>query len=236
MDTAVVAGEPFGHVVFLRPARGAAGSRTLHVYIDGDGRPWSRGEPTADPTPRNPLVLRLMALDPAPSLYLGRPCYHGLAAAPPCAAAVWTAERYSPAVVASMATALRRALRGRDVDRLVWVGYSGGGSLAVLLAPRFAETIGVITIAANLDIEAWADLHGYARLVGSLNPATQPPLPARIRQRHYVGGRDRVVPESIVSRGPIDPAGLVVIPGYDHVCCWEAIWPGVLAEVSSRDG
>jgi len=103
--------------------------------------------------------------------------------------------------------------------------------VAVLLAPRFVETTHLITIAANLDIDAWADLHGYSRLVGSLNPARHPPLPARIRQRHYVGGQDRVVPKDVVVRGPIDPDTVVVIPSYDHTCCWETLWPAVLAEV-----
>lgn len=231
MQTAVIGGEGFRHVIFQTVREPG---RTLHVYIDGDGRPWSGSRPTADPTPRNPLVLRLMALDPAPSIYLGRPCYHGLASTPPCVTALWTAERYSSAVVASMAAALHRVLQQREVDRLVWFGYSGGGSLAVLLAPQFTETTDLVTVAANLDIDAWADLHGYSRLVGSLNPARQAPVPTRIRQRHYVGGNDRVVPKDVVARGPIDPNALVVIPPYDHTCCWETIWPTVLAEVEGQ--
>jgi hypothetical protein len=130
-----------------------------------------------------------------------------------------------------METALRRILRAGGFDRVAWFGYSGGGTLAVLLAPRFGETTDLVTIAGNFDIDAWADLHGYSRLDGSLNPATQPRLPAQIRQRHYVGGQDRVVPEGVVARGPIDPDALIVVQPYDHVCCWEAMWPGVLAEV-----
>ena len=234
MRAAVVSGAGFQHVVFEQARRA---SRALHVYIDGDGTPWLAWRPAMDPTPRNPLVLRLMALDPNPSVYLGRPCYHGLSETLPCSSALWTAERYSEAVVSSMATALRRALRAGGFEHLAWFGYSGGGAIAVLLAPRFAETTDLVTIAANLDIDAWADLHGYSRLVGSLNPARQPPVPARIRQRHYVGGKDRVVPRDVVARGPIDPDTLVVIPSYDHTCCWETIWPAVLAEVDqARSG
>jgi len=56
-------------------------------------------------------------------------------------------------------------------------------------------------------------------------------MPARIRQRHYVGGKDRVVPTDVVARGPIEPSTLVVVPAYDHTCCWEVIWPALLAEV-----
>ena len=230
MQAEVVEGAGHRHVIF-ESARGSA--RTLHVYIDGDGTPWRWGRPTADPTPRNALTLRLMALDPAPSVYLGRPCYHGLAGTPPCAAKLWTAERYSADVVASMAAALRHVLRRRAVERLVWFGYSGGGALAALLAPKFPETADLVTVAANLDVDGWTDFHGYSRLTGSLNPATQPPLPPRIRQRHYVGGRDRVVPVEVTRRGSRDPSTVTVIPSYDHVCCWGEIWPTILADVEA---
>jgi len=234
MRAQIVPGTAFQHVVFEQARRP---SRTLHVYLDGDGTPWLAGRPATDPTPRNPLLLRLMTLDPNPSVYLGRPCYHGLSETPSCSSALWTRERYSEAVVSSMAAALRRVLEAGGFNRLAWFGYSGGGAIAVLLAPRFAETTDLITIAANLDIDAWTDLHDYPRLAGSLNPAQQPPLPARIRQRHYVGGQDRVVPEHVVARGPIDPNTLVVIPSYDHTCCWETTWPAVLAEVDqARSG
>jgi pimeloyl-ACP methyl ester carboxylesterase len=224
----IVTGTAFQHVVWSRAGRS---SRSLHVYLDGDGTPWRTWDPATDPTPRNPLVLRLMALDPNPSLYLGRPCYHGLSEVPPCASRLWTAERYSEAVVSSMAAALRRVLATKELDRLVWFGYSGGGTLATLLAPRFTETTDLVTIAANLDIDAWADLHGYSPLSGSLNPARQPPVPARIRQRHYAGGRDEVIPREVVARALADPNTLIVIPSYDHRCCWEAMWPALLAEV-----
>ena len=230
MRAEVVDGAEFQHVVFQR-AREL--SRTLHVYLDGDGTPWRVAWPAADPTPRDPLLLRLMALDPAPSVYLGRPCYHGLAATPPCGSALWTGERYSRSVVSSMAAALRNIVREGQFDRVAWFGYSGGGALAVLLAPEFPETSDLVTIAANLDIDAWADLHGYSRLSGSLNPAMQPPLPPGIRQRHYVGGEDRVVPRHVTLRGSIDPTTVIVIPSYDHVCCWTAIWPAILAEVDA---
>jgi hypothetical protein len=233
MGREIVAGTVFQHVLFIRAGRPP---RTLHVYLDGDGTPWQAWGPATDPTPRNPLVLRLMALDTAPSVYLGRPCYLGLADTPPCSSVLWTAERYSEAVVSSMEAALWRFMVGTKFDRLVWVGYSGGGTLAVLLAPRFEATTDLITIGANLDIDAWTDLHGYSRLAGSLNPSRRPPLPAWIRQHHYVGGKDRVVPERVVARGSIDPGTVIVIPSYDHTCCWEAIWPTLLADVERANG
>ena len=223
-----VHGEPFDHLV-LRTPRAVA--RRLHVYLEGDGTPWLGGLPARDPTPRQPLALALMARDTTASIYLGRPCYHGVGDGAKCPAALWTSARYSETVVASMAAAMRRLVAADGVEEIVWFGYSGGGSLAVLLAPRLPQSVAVVTVAANLDIDAWTDLHGDLRLTGSLNPARQPPLPARIVQIHYAGGRDRLVPVEVVRRGATGSARIVVMPRFDHVCCWETAWPRILSEV-----
>jgi pimeloyl-ACP methyl ester carboxylesterase len=224
----VVAGTKFRHVILTSERRPG---RTLHVYLDGDGVPWLGGYPSTDPTPRDPLVLDLLALDRAPAIYLGRACYHGLAAEPPCTASLWTSARYSEDVAASMAAASRRLLADRGADRVVWLGYSGGGVLAMLLAARVPETIGVVTIAANLDVQAWAAQQGGSPLIGSLDPAREPPLPAHVFRRHYAGGRDETVPPAVAGGGY-----LVVVPDYDHRCCWTALWPSILMEVARAEG
>ena len=232
MREEIVTGTAFPHVVFLHLREP---STTLHVYLDGDGTPWRRDGPSPDPTPENPLVLDLMALDRASSVSSGGRAITP-AGASGCSSALWTAERYSAAVVSSMEAALRGVMRRSGAERLAWVGYSGGGTLAVLLAPRFRETTDLVTIAANLDIDAWTDLHRHDRLVGSLNPARLVNLPATIRQRHYVGSRDRLVPPGITARGPIPRDALVVVEGYDHVCCWKAIWERLVSDLDGPSG
>jgi pimeloyl-ACP methyl ester carboxylesterase len=135
-----------------------------------------------------------------------------------------------------MAAAARRLLAVTGHAEIVWLGYSGGGALAMLLAARLPETAGVVTVAANLDVDGWAEMHGHPRLAGSLSPARHPPLPPRIYQRHYAGGRDQVVPPGIVAGGGILPETLRVIPEYDHVCCWVELWPRVLDEAERAAG
>jgi len=225
----VVTGDGFPHLVLSSPR---ASGRALHVYLDGDGTPEAGGHPTADPTPRDPLVLDLMALDGLPAVYVGRPCYHGLATAA-CTPALWTSARYSESVVASMAAAVRRVVDARGVTQVTWIGYSGGGVLAVLLATRVPQTVGVVTIAANLDIDAWSDHHGTPRLSASLNPARQPAPAPSVHQRHYAGGRDTTVPASITRQGAPPGAHLIVIADYDHRCCWITLWPTILGALES---
>ena len=225
----VVAGASFQHLVLSSPARSGP---TLHIYLDGDGSPYVGGYPAVDPTPRDSLVLDLMTLDPGPAVYLGRPCYHGLGDRASCVPALWTSGRYSESVVSSMAAAVQRVVAARGVERIVWIGYSGGGVLAALLSPRVPQTVGLITIAANLDIDAWSDHGGTPRLNDSLNPARQPPLTPSLYQRHYTGGRDASVPVQVTRAGANPNAQVIVVADYDHRCCWTTLWPNILATLA----
>ena len=209
-------------------------SDTLHVYIEHDGTPWlDRTHVSQDPTPRTPFALELMARDGGPRVLLGRPCYFEQKAEPPCSPLLWTYRRYSPEVVASMVAALRRFLTLYPFRRLVLIGYSGGGTLAWLMAAQVPETAAIVTVAANLDTDDWTRIHDYSPLAGSLNPALMPPLSPTISQFHYVGGRDRNVPPSVVQsfarRHP--EARVIEVSDFDHECCWIERWPNLVEEV-----
>ncbi len=230
-------GGPFELVVFY--TRNAPGATALHVYIEGDGTPWlGPGRPAADPTPRNPLLLRLMALDPAPALYLGRPCYLGQARSAACRPWDWTHGRYGERVVRAMAEALRGWLQRQGTRWVTLVGHSGGGTLALLLAERLPGVCRVVTLAGNLDVAAWTRLHGYSPLAGSLDPARRPPLSGRIAQWHFAGALDGRVPPALIRHalhaGP--SVHFVVLPGVDHRYGWEAAWPGLLRRIQAGRG
>lgn len=219
-------GEGFTHIIYLnQPARQAP--KQLHVYLEGDGDPWlNRRIIAPDPTPRDPLMLRLMSLDTSAALYLGRPCYHGLAAKEPCHPRLWTTHRYSPAVVDSMAAALQHSMAYQNTDTVVLIGHSGGGTLAMLLAPQLEKTQTVLTLAANLDTTAWTQHHNYSPLYGSLNPAQALPLPDHIRQIHLLAAQDKNTPPALFPQSLLQQSQVCVvkITTYRHNCCWFDQW------------
>lgn len=228
----VVQGVGYQHVAYLKAGLAAKDS-ALHVYLEGDGTPWIRkGVAASDPTPRTPLMFDLMSLDPAPSVYLGRPCYHGLKSGA-CTPEMWTDQRYSEAVVASMSAALDRL--SVDYQALVLLGYSGGGTLAMLIAERQPKTGTVITVAANLDTVRWAEMHKHRPLAGSRNPAARPALPPRIRQMHFAGADDDNVPPLLVRDAIAQQHGaeLRVFPKQDHSCCWREVWKEILGGLTA---
>lgn len=238
LSNRLLTGSTYLHRLFINPqAERSQTTPEMHLYLDGDGTPWSRGVIVADdPTPRNPMVARMMAKDPSPSVLLGRPCYYGLSASPGCNPSLWTSHRYAADVVASMEAAIRRWLSDRTIDKLVLIGFSGGGTLATLLASRLKQTTEVVTIAANLDTEAWCQHHGYAPLKASLNPIHDAQISSNIRQYHLAGLEDHNVPAEIIeafSRTQQN-AMYLPMPEYDHGCCWLDDWPELLTTRLAR--
>lgn len=203
----------------------------LHVYLDGDGTPWLKNRWIAkDPTARNPLILRLMYLDKMPAILLGRPCYYGLNKGIHCENKYWTSHRYSSVVVNSMVSVLNSWLEKNNYKELVFIGFSGGGTLAVLMANKVNITTKVVTVAANLDVTAWSEFHGYRALDNSLNPAEEVVLNVGIQQFHFAGKEDKVVPAFIIKKYAQSQisARYIERSGKNHVCCWEEEWLKIL--------
>ena len=228
MRSEEVVGTHFRHRVYTRAS--VALGRSVHVYLEGDGTPWSTPFRVAsDPSPHDPLALRMMSLDMARVVYVGRPCYHGMREDAGCSAELWTDGRYSERVVDSMQAAIGRIVTLDD--QVTLIGYSGGGVLAVLLAERMANVKAVVTLAANLDLAAWTGLHGYTPLRSSLDPATRAPLAASIRQLHVAGGVDAEVPAWITHRFATRQARAEVriLADADHRCCWIEAWRNIVA-------
>lgn len=197
---------------------------SLHVYLDGDGTPWlAQNYINPDPTPVSFTVLNLMQKDPTPSLYLGRPCYHQVRPAVNCHTKLWTSARYSKTVVNSMSAALNLYIHKHQIKHVIFIGFSGGGTLAMLMARQIPTTHSIITLAGNLDIDAWTNYHHYQPLSESLNPATQIALPKHIQQFHFLGAKDKnILPHLLVaSLAKQSNAKIIILPTADHHCCWQ---------------
>ena len=230
-------GKPFQHKIYTNKQAHQANT-ILHVYLDGDGTPWRRqGWIANDPTARNPLILRLMTQDKQPALLLGRPCYYGLSQSLNCEPSLWTEKRYAKNIVDSMATALNNWLKQQQVEKIVLIGYSGGGTLAVLMANKIIAVTKVITFAANLDVKAWSLHHGYPPLNQSLNPINQPPLASHIKQLHFAGAEDDNVPAFVIQNYVKQQlhAKFEAYPELDHQCCWEEQWKQILTKIEGLE-
>lgn len=232
MTVREVQGSEFHHLVIERA--GKTSGNTLHLYIEGDGVPWSGNLPSADPTPYDTLTLRLASGDASDFAYIGRPCYFRIEAdRDVCYPRYWTSHRYGEEVLRSMAGVIRNIRQPRHTE-IVLIGHSGGGVLAALLEGRVDGVVGVITIGANLDIDKWAQHHDYDPLTGSLNPAAQTRDPV-IPHLQLTGKIDETVPtftsENYARNQP--NVELRIFDDFDHVCCWEESWPEILSEFSA---
>jgi hypothetical protein len=224
---------PFS-LVALSP-KSSSGS-VLRVYIEGDGQAWlTRSRLSSDPTPVNPLALVLMEVDTAPDkAYLARPCQYIQTAA--CNSSYWSIRRFSPEVIDSMDEALTQLKTSGNYQSLELIGYSGGGTVALLLAARRNDIVSLRTIAGNLD-HAWLNKHHrVSPLTGSLNPPDFTERLGRIPQRHFIGENDRVVPVGVYSSyvGSFKNSrciSLQIVEGVGHGNGWEKKWPQYLKEI-----
>lgn len=226
---------PFTHTVFIKPG---TDPHALTIFIEGDGMPWRKGgsERNDDPRPRHALAFNVFLQTPGTAWYITRPCY-GAVMDPACSPLVWTDARYSRQNVLSMAAALNALISqqpaAQQITQVRLVGYSGGGTLAVLLATHVQSVHEVVTVAANLDTQAWAMARQFSPLTGSLNPATDlAALPVPHLALH--GLRDEVVPistlDGFIQHHP--DTHWLRIPNYDHVCCWERDWPQLWQQIN----
>ena len=203
----------------------------LFVYIEGDGRAYLDARtPSTDPTPLDPIALRLAAADPGPAvLYLGRPCQFAPGRADSrCQVRDWTTGRFAAHLVSALDDALNVERVKAPMRKLVLVGYSGGGVMAALVAARRSDVALVIAVAAPLDVADWTRRLGLSPLAGSQVPLDQAERLSRVPLVAFAGQKDETVPVASIASaiGQLGPsAKLIVVPGFDHRCCWVRDWP-----------
>ena len=202
----------------------------LTIYIEGDGLAWiNYTSPSADPTPLNPIALKLALKDTKPSIYLARPCQYTRLEDQKCSQQYWTNKRFSPEVIQAINQAIDHVKKQFNARKLILVGYSGGGAVATLIAAQREDIKHLFTIGGNLDHAFWTSEHHLSPLSGSLNPRDFWEQLQHVPQTHFVGANDKVIDESVLrayaSYFPADkkPA-IMVVPEFDHTCCWVEEW------------
>lgn len=228
-------------IVGYVPDSGASADNTLTVFIEGDGFAWRTPySPSIDPTPIDPVALRLAIKHPAGNVaYLARPCQYNKSSQNVCKKKYWTDSRFAAEVVLSEDQALDQLKSRFNAQNLNLVGYSGGGAIAALLAARRNDIGSLITVAGNLDHRAWTSLHKISPLENSLNPSDYIDQLKDIKQWHFVGSNDKNIPVDIISsfanRFPSkNSPNVLVIPEFDHHCCWSDQWVRLFGLASNK--
>ena len=212
----------------------------LNIYLEGDGLAWvSRREPSRDPTPDNPIGLRLAAIDPTPNvIWLARPCqYTSPIENPRCTPYYWTNGRFAPEIVEAIDQAITAAKFSAKAKKVHLIGYSGGGGLAILIAAQRNDVASIRTVAGNIDHPAFTSFHRVTPMSQSLDPASVARRINMIPQWHFFGEDDKVVPK-LIGESYIRKAGtssclhMHVVPNVSHDKGWELLWPRLLQETN----
>ena len=198
----------------------------LTIYVEGDGLAWiTPHQASMNPTPINPVALKLSINDTNSHVaYLARPCQ--FTKDKQCNKHYWTNKRFAEEVVSSSSEAISVLKKVFGAKRLRLIGYSGGGAIAALVAARRNDVSSLVTVAGNLDHEAWSAFHKTTPLRGSLNPYDYKYKLNPIKQIHFVGEQDKVIPP-FLTQGFADgsPSMQVIVrQKHGHTCCWVKSW------------
>ena len=192
----------------------------LNIFIEGDGMPG--------------VALKLAQDIGGNSVYIGRPCQYMMGnRLNTCNKEIWTSHRYSDSVVHSMNRAITAMKIRYQAEKIRLVGYSGGGTVASIVAALRDDVELLVTVAGNLDHKRWTDFNQIDPLSGSLNPINFSEALETVPQIHLIGERDDVVPGSVLTSylahmKRLDNVQSYIIVGADHICCWSLAVADVL--------
>ena len=209
--------------------------KVLTVYIEGDGLAWqSRFKRSINPTPVNPMALRLAVKDDRNNvLYLARPCQFEISQTMiNCEPKYWTSHRYSQAVIDAYHVIFNALKEQYGIRQFEIIGFSGGGVIAMLLAAQRSDVVQLTTIASNLDHKLWTRYHEVTPLKGSLDIHSFLSKLKDVPQFHLFGSNDLIVPLKIneaLLNHLIDNTFVHyrIVEGFDHSCCWVEHWPEI---------
>lgn len=182
----------------------------IHIYIEGDGNAFDAyGRPNDDPTPRGTLVRDLVARDGFDNVvYVARPCQFIMNEN--CDESDWTNGRFSKKIIDTESDVIQKIA---GTKQIILIGYSGGAMVSGLVIANNPELNFEkwITIAGVLNHEQWTNYFGDEDLVGSMNMDALP----RVSQKHFVGGRDTIVPYEL-AKNWADANDIIIIESASH--------------------
>jgi hypothetical protein len=232
LTSAVIAADPF---LLSSWHRMTAPGQMARVYIEGDGLAWlSRHTPSRDPTPVRAVAFTLMTQDQSPNvIYLARPCqFTGLANGEPCPQKYWTSARTAPEVIEAFGAALDHLKNTHNISGFELVGYSGGASVAALVAANRDDVTSLRTVAGNISYDAFIRAHNVSPLKLSLAPEQQAKSLSLLPQMHFIGKDDTVVPEAVFNDWHSRSQPSVCIQSEtvaaDHSAGWAESWAALL--------
>ena len=212
--------------------------RSIVIYIEGDGRTWiTRTKLSDNPTPKNPLALKLAFLDPSANVaYLARPCqYTPFHLNKACSPVIWSDQRFSESIVHSMNQAIDVIKMNAKTKHIHLIGFSGGGAIAVLIAARRHDVLTLRTVAGDLDPDKLSQYHQTTPLKGSLNPTHVILKLTSLPAHHFSGENDPVVSSFIAEefvnemiRNGSYCARHTTLKNATHHKGWEAAWKDLL--------
>ena len=208
----------------------------IDVYIEGDGYAWvDRYKLSKDPTPINPISLRLAAVDQRPNvLYIARPCqYIDPRIEKGCSNVYWSGSRFAPEVMKSINQVIDYFKKKQGISHVRIYGHSGGGALAVIVAGNRKDVREIGTVAANLNHKELNKIHGVTPLTDSLDAIDFVDNVKHIPQFHLIGQEDNVVLPEIITDfvNKVNAKGgfaeFEVIKDAGHECpFWPEVWKG----------
>lgn len=185
-------------------------NKHIHIYIEGDGYAFDAyGQPTSNPTPRGKLVRDLAANDSFENVvYMARPCQFIMNEY--CNESDWTNGRFSQKIIDAQSSAVKQIAKNKHITL---IGYSGGAMVSGLIINQNSNLKfdKWITIAGVLNHKKWTQYFGDEPLDMSLDMEKLP----KIKQTHFVGGRDSVVPYNLAKTWA-DEKDIVLIDRATH--------------------
>ena len=210
----------------------------LRIYFEGDGKVFiGRNIISPDPTPTSYFLTDLILQDQSPNIvYIARPCQY--VEDDKChqfdSEEYWTSKRFSQQALNSTNAIVDKFSK----FKLELVGYSGGAVFAQYVAAlnqkQHHNIINIRTIAGNLDINKYSEIHKAKKIESPINNQEILELLQNIPQVHFVGNEDEIIPQ-IVANSYLEKLPkkscikILEIEKANHEKGWKERWQELLA-------